>query len=103
MPAPIALTLAYLATNLAFMVWLERQRANDRPVAGLIVWLAAAVRYGPPLAGAIYLVAISGDWPFVVFVLAFFAGAGWLMNGLLAYTNHGPDGPGRRGRTRNDR
>jgi hypothetical protein len=38
------------------------------------------------MAGAIYLVALSGDWAFVLFVLAFFAGAFWLLDGLLAFT-----------------
>ena len=35
--------------------------------------------------GAAYLVAIAGDWPFVLFVGIFFAGAFWLLDGLLAY------------------
>ena len=38
---------------------------------------------------------ISGDWLFVLFVLAFFAGAAWLLDGLLAYTNHGSGRTGR--------
>ena len=54
MPIPIALTLAYFATNLALMVWLERERAHERAVAGWIGGSAALLRYGPPLAGAIY-------------------------------------------------
>jgi hypothetical protein len=100
MPTPIALTLAYFATNLVLMVWLEYEHAHGRAVSGSVRILSAALRYGPPLAGAIYLVVLSGDWLFVGFVIGFFIGAGWLMNGMLAYTDTRPDGPRR---TRRDR
>ena len=91
MPLPIALTLAYLAVNLALTVWLERERAAGRRPSRRLTIISNALRYGPPLAGAIYLVAIAGDWPFILFVLAFFAGAFWLMDGLLAYSQAGAE------------
>ena len=84
MSMPIALTLAYLAVNLATMIWLERERAQGRMPARRVAVLSSALRYGPPLVGALYLVTIAGDWLFVLFVLAFFAGAFWLMDGLLS-------------------
>lgn len=87
MPLPITLTIAYLAINLPVMFWLEWERARGRRTPARVALLTSALRYGPPLAGAGYLVAISGDWPFVLFVVAFFAGAAWLMTGLLAYPN----------------
>ena len=49
--------------------------------------LSTALRWGPPLAGVVYLEAVAGDWLFLVFVLAFFAGAFWLLDGLMALTN----------------
>jgi hypothetical protein len=92
MQTAIALTLTYLAVNLALMVWSERARADDHRLPAAFIAIAALLRYGPPLAGAIYLVAVSGDWVFVGFVLVFFLGAAWLMKDALAFTNHGPDG-----------
>lgn len=86
MPLPITLTVAYLAVNLALMVWLEHERAHDREPSDRVTVIAGALRYGPPLAGLVYLVTITGDWLFLGFVLAFFAGAFWLMDGLLAFT-----------------
>ena len=99
MPIPIALTLAYFATNLALMVWLERERAHERAVAGWIGGSAAILRYGPPLAGAIYLVVLTGDWAFVLFVLGFFGIAAYCLNGLLAFPTERSD---RSDRTRDD-
>ncbi len=90
MPLPVALSVAYLAINLAIMIWLERDRARGRVPAPRVSTWANVLRYGPPLLGAIYLVAISGDWAFVLFVLSFFAGAFWLLSGLLAFTNTSP-------------
>ncbi|MFP5356354.1 MAG: hypothetical protein ACLGIK_14595, partial [Gemmatimonadota bacterium] len=43
--------------------------------SGWLVGLSRTLRYGPPLAGLGYLVTRAGDWPFVLFVAAFFAGA----------------------------
>jgi hypothetical protein len=86
MPLPITLTVAYLAINLAVMVWLESERAHDREPSDRVTVIAGALRYAPPLAGLVYLVTIAGDWLFFGFVLAFFAGAFWLMDGLLAFT-----------------
>ena len=100
MSTALALTLGYLAMNLAIMAWLEYAQAHGRAISGRVRAVAAVLRYGPPLAGVIYLVVISGDWLFVGFVIAFFVGAGWLMNGMLAYTDNRHDGPRR---TRNDR
>jgi hypothetical protein len=88
MPLPVLLAHADLAVNLGLKVWLERARARGETPAVQVATLASALRWGPPAAGAIYLVVITGDWAFVAFVAAFFAGAFWLLNGLLAYTNH---------------
>jgi hypothetical protein len=86
MPLPVYLAATYLALNLAIMIWFERERAQGREPARAAVVASRIVRYGPPLVGAAYLVAIAGDWPFILFVGAFFAGAFWLLDGLLAYT-----------------
>ena len=85
MPPPIIVTLAYLAANLAMLVWLERERLHGRTPSNGLTIFANGLRWGPPLAGAVYLIALSGDWAFVLFVLAFFAGAFWLLDGLLAF------------------
>jgi len=84
MLTPLTLTLAYLALNLAVMIWLERDRAQGRLPSRRVSAMSSTLRYGPPLVGAVYLVTIAGDWLFVLFVLAFFAGAFWLMDGLLS-------------------
>jgi len=81
---PIAFAAAYLAINLALMLWIERARATGRVPARPVVITTNVLRIGPPLAGAIYLVALAGDWLFVLFVLGFFAAAFWLMGGLLS-------------------
>ena len=85
MTLPIALALAYLAINLAIMIWFERDRAHGREPARAAVITSRVLRYGPPLLGAAYLVVIAKDWAFVIFVGAFFAAAFWLLDGLLAY------------------
>jgi len=87
MPVPVAITVAYLAVNLAMIVSIERTHAAGRAPWPSLVTLSRALRYGPPLIGAVYLVAMTGDWLFVGFVLGFFAGALWLMTGLAAYTD----------------
>lgn len=91
MTAAIALTLTWFATNLGLMIWQERERAAGRYLSGAFPTAVAILRYGPPLAGVVYLVAISGDWLFFGFVLGFFALSAWLMNGLLAFRDPGPD------------
>ena len=86
MNVPIALTLVYLATNVAMMLWLERERTHGRSPSRGVSVLSNVLRFGPPLVGVIYLEMIAGDWLFLVFVAAFFAASFWLMDGLLAYT-----------------
>ena len=87
MPMPVLLALGYLAVNLAMTIWIERERAHGRRPAPFVTRSAWALRWGPPLLGATYLVVIARDWLFVGFVIVFFAISFWLMNGLLAYTN----------------
>ena len=91
MSLPIALTLTYLAVNVAMMVWVESRRASGEPsdddVTGptdRVATVANALRYGPPLLGLLYLVTIAGDWMFFVFVAVFFAASFWMMDGLLS-------------------
>jgi len=84
MPLPIALAVAYLALNFTIMAWLEFERARGRAPAGPLALLSHALRYGPPLLGVFYLVTIAGDWAFFLFVLAFFAAAFWMLDGLLS-------------------
>jgi hypothetical protein len=89
MPLPVTLAIAYLALNLAVMIWLERERSGGRsPTLGVSAF-ALGLRFGPPVAGVLYLITIAGDWLFFGFVLAFFAASFWLMDGLLAFTGPG--------------
>jgi hypothetical protein len=90
MPAPVILATAYLVINLAIEVWLARAQARERVLPAWVIGVARTLRYGPPLAGLLYLVTIAGDWPFVVFVAAFFAGGFWMLDGLLNYPNRPP-------------
>jgi hypothetical protein len=87
MPIPVLLALGYLAINLAFMIWIERDRSQGRRPAPSLTRSAWALRWGPPLLGAAYLVVIARDWLFVGFVIVFFAISFWLMDGLLAYSS----------------
>ena len=112
MNLPIALTIAYLAINLAMMLWLEHERSSGRQPSRGVSALSIALRFGPPLLGVIYLELIAGDWLFLVFVAAFFATSFWLMDGLLAVTTprsgadamqSGWDDRGARASTRTDR
>jgi hypothetical protein len=86
MPLPVTLAVAYLALNLAVMIWLERERSTGRQPAFAVSALALALRFGPPVAGMLYLVTIAGDWLFFGFVLAFLAASFWMMSGLLAFS-----------------
>jgi hypothetical protein len=86
MNLPIALALAYLAINLAVMLWVELERSRGRGPSRGVSAASIALRFGPPLLGVIYLELIAGDWLFLVFVLAFFAASFWLMDGLLSVT-----------------
>jgi hypothetical protein len=88
MPMPVLLALGYLIVNLGFTIWLERERSQGRRPAQQLTVMAGVLRYGPPLLGLVYLVAIARDWLFVGFVIVFFTVAFWLMDGLLAYTSH---------------
>lgn len=90
MPLPVTLTVAYLGINLAIMVWLVREETHGHAVPFKVRVLSRTLRYGPPLLGVLYLVTVAGDWPFVLFVGAFFAGAFWLLDGLLNYPTQPP-------------
>ena len=90
MPLPVVLATTYLAINLAFTVWLAREETQGRTPASWVTVLARTLRYGPPLLGALYLVTIAEDWPFVLFVALFFAGAFWLLNGAVNYPTRPP-------------
>jgi hypothetical protein len=90
MPMPVVLATTYLAINLAITVWLAREESRGRAVATWVILGSRTLRYGPPLLGVLYLVTIAGDWPFVLFVATFFAGAFWLLNGALNYPSRPP-------------
>lgn len=90
MPLPVILSASYLAINLAIMAWLLREEAHGRVPSPSVRVLSTALRYGPPLAGLVYLFTIAGDWPFVLFVAGFFIGAFWLLDGLLNYPSRPP-------------
>lgn len=90
MPLPVTLAATYLAVNLVLTVWIVREETAGREPATWLVALSRTLRYGPPLAGLIYLVTRAGDWPFVLFVATFFAGAFWLLDGLLNYPTRPP-------------
>jgi hypothetical protein len=87
---PVTLATTYLVINLAISVWLVREEAQGRKVPTWLTVLNRTLRYGPPLLGFAYLVTIAEDWPFVLFVAAFFAGALWLLDGLLNYPSGRP-------------
>ena len=84
MPLPVVLTLGYLVVNFTLMVWLVREETAGATPPAPVTTLARILRYGPPLVGLLYLVTIARDWPFVLFVLAFFTIAFALLNGLLS-------------------
>lgn len=90
MPLPIVLALAYLVVNLALTIWIERDRAAGHEPSSGWVALSATLRWGPALAGLIYLEAVAGDWAFFLFVIAFFAIGFYLMDGLLGYPSDRP-------------
>ena len=85
MPLPVVFATVYLAINLAIMAWLVREESHGSVVPTSAVILARTLRYGPPLLGMFYLVTIAGDWPYLLFVGGFFAGALWLLDSLLNY------------------
>ncbi len=90
MPLPFILAGTYLAINLAFSVWIAREETQGRTPTTWVIVVSRTARYGPPLLGLLYLVTIAGDWPFVLFVGAFFGVGFWLLNGLLNYPNRPP-------------
>ena len=90
MPAPVLLATSYLAINFAFVVWIANEESHDRPIPVRLLVFARTLRYGPPLAGLLYLVTISGDWPFFLLVVAFFVAAFWMLDGLLNYPTRPP-------------
>jgi hypothetical protein len=90
MPLPVTLAATYFAVNLVITIWVVREETGGRVLAGWLVALSRTLRYGPPLAGLLYLVTRAGDWPFVLFVAFFFAGAFWLLDGLLNYPTRPP-------------
>lgn len=90
MPLPVALAVTYFVVNLLLTIWVVREEVGEREPSGWLMGLSRTLRYGPPLAGLGYLVTRAGDWPFVLFVAAFFAGAFWLLDGLLNYPTRPP-------------
>jgi hypothetical protein len=90
MPLPVTLAAAYFAVNLVITIWVVREETGGRVPSAWVVAFSRTLRYGPPLAGLIYLITRAGDWPFVLFVAAFFAGAFWLLDGLLNYPTRPP-------------
>jgi hypothetical protein len=90
MPLPVTLAATYFAVNLAITIWLVREETSGRVPATWLIALSRTLRYGPPVLGLGYLVTRAGDWPFVLFVGAFFAAAFWLLDGLLNYPTRPP-------------
>lgn len=90
MPPPVIITLVYLAINMALMVWLVAEEASGRTPPVWLTVLSTSTRYGPPLIGLVYLVALGGDWAFFFFVVIFFAVSFWLLDGLLNYPSRPP-------------
>jgi hypothetical protein len=90
MPLPVWIAATYLVTNFALTVWIVRAETGGRQVSDSISTVSGVLRYGPPLLGLGYLVTKAGDWPFVLFVAAFFALAAWLLHGLLNYPTRPP-------------
>ncbi len=90
MPLPVVLAASYFVINLALIVWIVREETGGRPPSGWLLAISRLLRYGPPLVGLGYLVTRAGDWPFVLFVVVFFASAFWLLDGLLNYPTRPP-------------
>ena len=87
---PLTLAATYLAINLGLTVWIAREEVEGRVPAPWVRATSRAAKYGPPLLGLFYLVTIAGDWPFVLFVGAFFAAAFWALDGFLSPTSRPP-------------
>jgi len=82
---PFALALAYLAINLALVVWIAREEVRGTTLPPWLVVIARILRYVPPLIGLLYLVTIAGDWPFFLFVVGFFTFAFFLLDRSLGF------------------
>ena len=95
MPLPFSLAITYLVVNLALTVWIEREREAGRVLPGWLLALSTTVRWGPPIAGFIYVETVAGDWLFFFFVTAFFALAFWLLDRSLNFPSDPPKGRGR--------
>ena len=87
---PFTVAATYLGLNFALVVWIARAETSGRAPSSAIVWVGRVIRYLPPLLGLVYLVTIAGDWPFFLFVLAFFTVAFALLNGLLSVPSRPP-------------
>ena len=90
MPLPVALAITYFAVNLLLITWIVREETGGRVPSESLVGISRTLRYGPPFIGLVYLVTRAGDWPFVLFVVFFFATAFWLLDGLLNYPTRPP-------------
>lgn len=90
MPLPVTFAVSYLAINMTLMLWIVREEAGGRTPPGWLTGTSQVLRYLPPLLGAMYLVTRAGDWPFVLFVLVFFAVALFLLDGVLNYPQRPP-------------
>lgn len=90
MPLPVVIAAGYFAINLLITVRVIRDETIGRVAPGWLVATSRTLRYLPPTIGLLYLVTRAGDWPFVLFVAAFFGGAFWLLDGLLNYPTRPP-------------
>jgi hypothetical protein len=90
MTLPVTLAATYFVINLAITIWIAREDVRGHAVPTWLARTSRILRWGPPVLGLFYLVTIAGDWPFVLFVAAFFAGAFWLLDGLLNYPTRPP-------------
>ena len=90
MPTPVWIAAAYVAINMAITVWIVREETHGRQVSDAMAAWSGVLRYAPPATGLLYLVTKAGDWPFVLFVAAFFAMAAWLLHNLLNYPTQPP-------------
>ena len=90
MPMPVVLATPIWRSTSRSWSGSSARSPSGRAVAAWVIVVyrpcATARRCSAPL----YLVTIAGDWLFVLFVAAFFAGAFWLLNGALNYPSRPP-------------